>query len=376
MAAADSKAVVIARLGEMGLADLQPKFEEFGWCSFSDFAYSYTDFKGTDPAIFEAEVVDKLLTSDKSRAPRVRRLFMQSYATAAAELERCANPAEAKATAMHPVDRDRNLQEVKDQITSFSVTLENAPSHALVNFFNAFLQTGIITYPKWEKATSRKQEIQQEVVVPGMTLTAEGVFEPVPAKLPDANLSTELRWDGAMRRRGIGQAVPKLCSFKTHALWVEVLREAYLSEVEPGYRKVTWTQLRNADRRLYEFVATECEAGCTALGGETVTRFEKAFLRGIFAPEVRHFLYPLSDGTASTGSRSSSELPIVLPPQQSAGGGQGRELEKLKNRLAQAEQALTALRGQKRKQEQGKGSGRGSGKGKRLRQNLWQGRTG
>ena len=57
----------------------------------------------------------------------------------------------------------------------------------------------------------------------------------------------------------------------------------------PGFRKISWAQLRNADVALWHAVAQACEDGCkpkpdTVSG---LTQFEEAFKLAMLDPEMR-----------------------------------------------------------------------------------------
>ncbi len=86
---------------------------------------------------------------------------------------------------------------------------------------------------------------------PGLRLVErEGAafFDQVPVHEGSADISGELRWDLAMRRRGLAMDVAGLMTYDTHSQWHEAMKRAYLSSPPPGYIKPNWTQLRNADR--------------------------------------------------------------------------------------------------------------------------------
>ncbi len=132
--------------------------------------------------------------------------------------------------------------------------------------------------------------------------------------------------------------------FEAANIWTEVLKAARLAPPPPGYRRVSWAQLRNADRKIWQLASAKCKGGCKAKKGETRTQFEEAFLLAIFAPEVRHLLNPLPDG----GSSLSAACPRASG---SAGPDQSAMMRRLEGRLKSAEDQL---RGQKRRpQEQG-----------------------
>ena len=351
MAAADSSSVFFARVAELGLGDLKGVFTAQGWTTFADFAFACSDFKGSDPALFKTEVITPLVGEETNRVSRIRRLFMQSYAIGAAEMERFANPTLDKPVAMHPIDRTEALERVTKRMVGFQVSAESEPSHTLINRFTTFLSTGQVKHIPWEKRTARDQEVIEEDEVPGLKLNEEGHFVPATAKGPTVDVSGELRWDLAMRRSCVAMDVAGLCTFETATLWHEAMKAAYLSNPPMGYRRVSWTQLRNADQKLWQILASSCAGGCKAKPGETMTRFEAAYKEAISSTEVRHLLNPFQ----GNDSASSSTTRFSTPPS----GDRPPEVQRLQNRLANAEAQIA---GQKRRLDQGKGGGKGGGK--------------
>lgn len=346
MSAADSSSVFFSRVAELGLIDLKDRFTAQGWTSFSDFAFACSDFKGSDPALFKNEVIVSLVGDEVNRVTRIRRLYMQSYAVGAAEMEKFANPVLDKPLAMHPVDRAEAFERVSHRMVGFKIRHESEPSNALIDKCSTFLQNGFVKHIPWEKRTSRDQEVVEEYEVPGLKLNEDGIFVQVPSCGPDANLSSELLWDLAMRRCDVAMDISGLCTYEAASLWTEALKAAYLAPPPPGYRRVSWAQLRNADKKLWQLASSECKSGCKAKPGETQTQFEVAFRNAIFAPEVRHLLNPLPDGGGSA----------VSAP---AGPDQSATIRRLESRLKTAEDQL---RGQKRRQQDqgGRTSGRDS----------------
>ena len=87
MSAADSEIVFKARLAELGLNDFLGKFVEKGWVTFADFACCCSDLGKGDGELFQKEVVDVILADNVALVPRLRRLYLQSYAIYAADME-------------------------------------------------------------------------------------------------------------------------------------------------------------------------------------------------------------------------------------------------------------------------------------------------
>ena len=278
----------------------------------------------------------------------------QAYAIGAAELNAYTNPAAAPALhTMHAVDREAAHARISERMVGFQVKDESDPSHALINKFSAFLQTGTVKYLEWRKLNTRTQEINSVDEEPGLKLMPDGTFVQKPQTLPDADLRGELRWDLAMRRRGVAMDIAGLCSFEAHQLWHEKLREAFLGTPPPDYRPVTWKQLENADRALFVYVAKRCTSGTGVKPPNAKTSFELAWLDGMFAEEVRYLLTPLPGGSGPPASASLSSPSLV------AGNVQGepaasKELKKVQNQLKHAQEQLQAA---KRRAEKQAGAG-------------------
>ena len=282
MATVDSKTVFVARLAELGLGGLKDKFIAQGWCTFADFAFATSDFKGTDPALFEKDVIKPLVGEDTVRVPKIRRLFMQSYMLAAADLERYGQaPESSKAThSLHPEDRAVRMTALKERITGFDIAGPSEPSHALVDLFNSILVSGAVRYVAWERCASRAAEAQLEPEGPGLKLNADGVFVRADVRHAIAELDGELRWDYALRRRNLAMDLAGLCKYEAAGLWTEVMKKSYLAKVLPGTRRVSWAQLLEADKALFTYVAENCPNGCKAKPGGTTTEFEVAWGEG------------------------------------------------------------------------------------------------
>ena len=269
---AESEAVFAARLDALGLTDIKDKFVSKSWVTFADFAMACSDFNGKDPALFKADVLTPLVGDEEARVPKIRRLYVQAYAAHASLLEKMDAPAPERPLQLHPLDRNAATTVLKNRIRGFKVEGDSEPSFALINRMATVLQHGVIRYEGWEKLTPRVQEINDVAEAPGLKLveTESGVsFVPMQSNEPNTDLSGEMRWDLAIRRRGLAMDIAGLCTYENHMLWHEKMKVSYLREPPPGYRRPDWAQLRNADRELWTRVAHSCSAGCKAKPGST-----------------------------------------------------------------------------------------------------------
>ena len=356
---AESETVFSARLDALGLTDLKERFVAKGWVTFADFAMAASDFSGKDPALFKVDVLTPLVGDEEARVPNIRRLFVQAYAAHTSLMDKIDAPAPERPAQMHPLDRDAATKALKARIRGLNIQGDGEPSFALINRMSTVLQHGVIRYAGWETLTSRIQEINDVSEVPGLKLVDSGSgvsFVPMPANEPNADLSGEMRWDLAIRRRGLAMDVAGLLTYESHMAWHERMRMSYLREPPPGYRKPDWAQLRNADRELWTRVADGCSAGCKPKPGATKTTFEEAWEREMISPEVGHFLLPLPGGTSSS-SPSSTVAVYQHQPQ-----GPDRVVRRLENEL---KQARLQIAGQKRRLGVPSGGGGGGGGGGR-----------
>ena len=369
----DSKVAFTATLKELGLDKLKDQFEKNGWDTFVNFAFSTSDPKGADPAAFQKEVVDVLLGTDpgegnKPLIPRLRRLYAQSYMFASKMMSEEADPKSDDKIVMHPTDRTARTTSVKNKITGFKVTGASMPSNNLCDKMATIVTKEVIRYVAWEKCTSRDQEVMEEPEIKGLRLTKEGFFQQDVNPDGRTDLSGEFLWDYAMRRRSVAFDIGGLMSYESADLWSETLKEHILKAPPPGYKKVSWSQIRTADEALWTTVQRLCEGAVKAPLGKTETAFETHWKTAMFNYDVRQHLCFLQ-GSGSSSSASGT----------GAATTHSEMIKKLENKLKNAAEQIA---GQKRrldyqptnpgnqKGKKGKGKGK-SAKTRRAPANLF-----
>ena len=356
MSLADSKSSFAAAVAELGLSALADKFKAEGWDSYNDFAFSSSDTTGKDNTVFESEVLPKLINvedeNEKKLKPKIRRLYAQSYIIMSAAMENLATPRGIEEKVhMAAADRADRTAQLKQRMTGFSLSGHNSPSTALTDKCATILIKGAVRYIQWDKCTSRDQELLAEVEVKGLRIEVStgALIQDLQAESV-TDLSTELLWDNALRRRSCACDISGLMSYETANMWHEVLKSYLLKAPPPGYRKVGWAQLREADQELWRYVQERCENETKQLPGSPITEFEKHFKEGIFNADVRMHLQFLPSASSSS-SNSSPDL-----------------IKKLENRIATLEggnRGTTRKFSPPKNSSGGKKGGKGKGKGKR-----------
>ena len=129
--AVSSKTAFKAALAELELTSLAAAFEDNGWETFFDFAFSTSDPSGKDHQLFEAEVIKVLLAADGSQKkciPKLRRMYAQSCIAASAHMQEQAQPKGIdEKTSMHPADRSQRTEEMRKKITGFKIVWTMPP---------------------------------------------------------------------------------------------------------------------------------------------------------------------------------------------------------------------------------------------------------
>ena len=349
---ANSTVCFAAELETSGLSVLAPVLKEKGLETFEDFAFCTPDPTGKDTAAFEAAATEfishnSVKKEDGSHTrllPKLRRLYQLSYIIATAAIKGSTDDGEqVMVVRLTPFDRASRTKTLRVRMTGFELRGPNHPSHKVTDRFSAILSTGLVVYVTWEQCTSRDEEVLQEPSVKALQITSDGLALQPMEKEATVQVDDQFSWDYALRRRALAADIAGLMVFEAMNLWHEALKAALLQSPPPGYRKISWQQLRAADQALFQAVALECESGTKAPTGSDKTAFESSFRNQMYSAGVRAFLAYLPSQTASNSSTTS----------------QKEEIQRLKIRLANTEQAL-----KKRKFEYEAVSDKGQSKGK------------
>ena len=110
----------------------------------------------------------------------------------------------------------------------------NHPSQALIDRHLTILVKGAVRYAAWEKCTSQQQELQDEEVIKGLRIDpASGALMQDVAPDKTTDLSSELLWDFALRRRASAADISGLIRFEPMNDWHEDLK-SHLLETPPS----------------------------------------------------------------------------------------------------------------------------------------------
>ena len=336
---ANSKAAFLSQLSDLNLLDIKEKFVENGWETFGDFGFGCSC--QTDTKSIEDEIVKPLCGENKVYAARIRRLFAMSFVIASAEAEKFLSPDADPVIKLHPAEREERRNLVSSRITGFVMTGELDPSARLIDKCVTILNTGAVKYIAWAKCTTAQSELIDVHEVVGLRLDDKGLLvRAAPSEGPDTDTSTDLLLDNTLRRRALAADIASLCQYEVMQLWHEQLKAALLRVQPPGFSKVSYSQIRNADQELWRRVAEKCRSGCKRPSPTEPSAFETAFKALCFDSEVRIFLSPLPRGTSSSSSASPASSSFSGPSDSAL----AKQNQKLANSVSQLRNEIANLK--------------------------------
>ena len=353
-AAMDSKTVFAEAVKDLELDVLMPKFIEEGWDTFANFAFCVPDFSGKDAAAFEP-VLDTILAKDDSQKKlktRLRRLYAQAYYSTSSAMSNEPETSTVTTIVMHKSDRVSRTEALRKRIVGFRLEHLNLPSNSLIDKANTILVKGVVRIMAWIHCTSRQQENKHEPEVRGLRLTAEGNLTQDVAKELQTEIRGEMLWDYAIRRRSLACDIGGLMAFESGNSWHEEMKEALLKKPPAGCCVISWSQIKDADEALWDFVAERCEAGTKLMPGEKITNFEKFWLEGMRHTDVLQHLHFQKSSAGSSGKGGAA-------PPSDADGKLAKKLDIMREEMQGLKRKLG--KGQGQRDQQGN-SQRGKGK--------------
>ena len=122
----------------------------------------------------------------------------------------------------------------------------------------------------------------------------------VESKVPEsaADTSSEILLQYALQRRGLRMEQANLLDYVIHQTWVDKLIRTRLQTPPDGYARVSFKQLLEADKKLFEELCDETRAGVQATAAGRP--LDLVFSQCRHKPEVLHLLQPLPTRPQST----------------------------------------------------------------------------
>ena len=128
-----------------------------------------------------------------------------------------------------------------------------------------------------------------------------------PANKLEAELGTDLLLRYALTRRGLALDQANILEFALHDSWVEKLLEVKHTAALPGYSAVQYTQLLNADRRLFTKLAELTRSGIQVDGAGRP--LDAVFSAATEHPEAQLLIQPLPSPGVSSNPKPDRDSP-------------------------------------------------------------------
>ena len=220
MSLVDSEPVFAARCDRISIPEaVCKKLKSLGWDTYGTFAFCIQN--QSDEKAFNETVLKPVLGADQTHAAKLRRLYMESFTMAAAELKRQTEATEYDTPRKLPTQElAARLELLQKQIRPLIIKDRLEPSHALINAAAQMVEDCRVKYIPWVMCTTRGQEINAVKELSSMKIwqpDKHGMIREVErGPTMQATVGSELEVHQALRRRGIAYAVAQVMSFTVH----------------------------------------------------------------------------------------------------------------------------------------------------------------
>ena len=232
--------------------------------------------------------------------PILRRLYFEANTVCLADMRARIERTDASEPRKLPMaERSSRAELQKTRLEGVVMTLDNEPSHALVDRIFQQQDDGCISWIPWGQLTSRSQEAVQIKKVISFALDASGGLK---ARAQEDHLEARLVGDArlrqALQRRALAYDLSRMIDYKTLETWTETLFAEMMRDPPKGYRTVTVQQVQEADKRLWQLVSEQTR-GCVSMQADNSKPVDAAIKLYMERTEVRLLLQPLPAASAS-----------------------------------------------------------------------------
>ena len=330
----DSAATFAARVKDLGLGELLPRFLELGWVNMGTLAFSAgTPGAPSSEAAFDERVVIPLAGSPATpQAASIRRLYYEATTLAAADMRRRMDRVDDDTIPPLPTEeREARRVRLQARLVGVDISGDLDPSPSLVHAAHTMSVSGIVKYVPWETCSMFSQEAYlQPKKRQGWAPDASGVVkEHSTAELPTVSVHTTHLLSQALIRRGLAFEIGTIMTYEVHELLRRALLDALCEDPPPGYAAASMAQLERADKYIFAKLGEYTRAGLRGviLSGLPLDGYISKILE---SSKFNMLLMPLAK--ASGSAASSSSQPNSEPPPPSArrqagqAGGDHQEL--------------------------------------------------
>ncbi|CAL1143235.1 unnamed protein product [Cladocopium goreaui] len=324
MSYGDSSAVFEQRALHMGLeASVLKMFVDKGYKNMALFAFSCNYAPGAASDKPFVEMLQSTLGRDPnpSELSILRRLFNESYANVAADIEsQVKQTDESVSRKLAPAERAERLKLQQAKLSGLSIRGQYEPADALVDKCCSSYESDRISYIEWSLCISREYELANNSKKDtDLTFTSDGMLKLArTSKIEPMQSMSEIQVRYALVRRGLALDQANIMEYENHDKLTELLLEVRMQEPPLGYQRVSMKQLEAADKKFFVLLGEATRSGIKA--NQTGRPCDQAFAGVFNSAEFRHLLQPrMNQGRkrrSEVGQSSSTKLKLDATTQK------------------------------------------------------------
>ncbi len=216
----DSEAVFRTRAKAIGLTDGHVNtMKARGWSTLGALAFACAYIPGgSDDSALVTDVSEPVVGNGSPLSSSMRRLYYEAFTMVEADLKHRAEAKGDDTPRKLPLpERSARYERVVKLFPNIDISGPFEPSRQLVDMVVSQVEEGIVRYVGWEQCTSRDQElvnVKKEVL---WEKDAQGFLKArEEGKELGADLSSNLRLQQALFRRGVAYETVRLMSWNVH----------------------------------------------------------------------------------------------------------------------------------------------------------------
>ena len=350
--ASERTEVFLARVVELGLEDCIPKMKTLGITTYALFAFG-TDFNPqmSNTALLNDQLLVPLADGNAERIPKLRRLWWESWGVATDDMRRQVESAEASGPRkLGLVELNARRDSVAALVPGMSLEGELDVSDQLISDCVAMIDKDRLKYIGWEACTKRELEVigmkrdeyWQKDDKTGFLKLAEAPM------VGAADVSSDLRLDMALKRRGLALAMADVVSWEAHEKLRSDLVGSYMRAAPPGYLRPALQAIRRADETAFSLLSKMAKDGIKRQKG--VRPLDELIDRVLAHRDYTVLLQPLPAPAGGVKRTADDAQP---------GGEKEQTSRNQRRKKNQAKRAADAQGKEKEKEHDGSAKGKG-----------------
>jgi len=206
MALVDSTAEFLLRVSQLGLKEHETRFVEAGVATFAQLAFFSGYSPGGAEEVFNDTLAAPLLGDGKHvHRPALRRLFVEAYTLAAADLQKRVEPrSDLHPSPMPSAEREARLQALLRRLPGVKLTPAYEPSHKALDLAHELYEINSVKHIDLSVCTTRRAELEGAKVDKTLKVDASAYLrENQVTTLANIDVKDLLTFRQALTRRSI-----------------------------------------------------------------------------------------------------------------------------------------------------------------------------